>query len=76
MGLRHVYKYGYYFYARVFSHLIKIFMVKSVLPCFGFIFSLSKKSVFQLCFTVTSGWGDRGLLLHRSCRTGAKSRKG
>lgn len=28
MGLRHVYKYGYYFYARVFSHLIKIFMVK------------------------------------------------
>lgn len=29
LGLIHVYEYGQYFYARVFSHLIKIFMVIS-----------------------------------------------
>lgn len=31
LGLTHVNEYGQYFYARVFSHLIKIFMVISTI---------------------------------------------
>lgn len=54
MGLRYVCKYGYYFYACVFSHLIKIFMVKSVFSCFRFMRSLPSNFALH----VVRSWGD------------------